>query len=197
MKTSQWPNYLSAARLGLMPAALVAAIQGSRPWFIGLLATALLTDALDGYLARRLHAESEFGRKLDSAADYLLLLTGIGGIALLWPETMRRELPWVIAGLVGFFAVVIYGFAVLGRAPCYHTWAAKILAVALALTLVPLLAGWTPLPFRIVQSLQVAGSVEELAIAMLIPWHEGQVPTIWHAWRLRQTRKAAGAKTAA
>ena len=191
MKTSQWPNYLSAARLGLMPAALMAAVMHSRPWFIGLVAGALLTDALDGYLARKLHAESEFGRKLDSAADYLLLLTGIAGIALLWPETMRRELPWVIAGLVGFFAVVIYGFVVLGRAPCYHTWATKVLAVALALTLVPLLADWTPLPFRIVQTLQVMGSVEELAIALLIPWYEGQVPTVWHAWRLRQERKNA------
>jgi phosphatidylglycerophosphate synthase len=192
MKASNWPNCLSAARLVLMPAALMAAICGSRIWFVALLVTALVTDALDGYLARRLKAESDFGRKLDSAADYLLLLTGVAGIALLWPDLMRRELPWVIAGLASFFAVVVYGFVRMGRAPCYHTWAAKVLAVGLALALVPLLAEWTPLPFRVVMALQVLGSMEELAIATLVPWHTGEVPTVWHAWKLRRARPPAG-----
>lgn len=189
MTPSNLPNYLSAARLVLMPAALVAAIGGSRRWFVALLVTSLVTDALDGFVARRLKAESDFGRKLDSAADYLLLLTGVAGIALLWPVLMHRELPWVIAGLASFFAVVFYGFVRLGRAPCYHTWAAKVLAVLLACSLVPLLAEWTPLPFRVVMVLQVLGSMEELVIAALVPWHEGEVPTVWHALRLRRERK--------
>jgi phosphatidylglycerophosphate synthase len=188
MKPSNLPNYLSAARLVMMPAALVAAIAGSRFWFVILLVTSLVTDALDGYLARRLKAESDFGRKLDSAADYLLLLTGIAGIALLWPVLMHRELPWVIAGLASFFAVVVYGFVRLGRAPCYHTWAAKALAVGLALALVPLLAEWTPLPFRVVMALQVLGSIEEIVIALLVPWREGEVATVWHALKLRRER---------
>ena len=52
------------------------------------------------------------------------MLIGIAGIALLWPDIMKRELPWVIAALGAFFAVIVYGFLRLGRAPCYHTWAA-------------------------------------------------------------------------
>jgi phosphatidylglycerophosphate synthase len=89
------PNLLSALRIALMPAVLLTAVGGSKPWFVGLLVAALLTDAFDGFLARRLHAESELGRKLDSFADYLVMITGIAGIALLWPDIMRRELPWV------------------------------------------------------------------------------------------------------
>lgn len=188
MSRSPWPNYLTATRIALMPAGLVTAIGGSRRWFVVLLVASLLTDALDGFLARRLKAETDFGRKLDSAADYLTLLTGIAGIALLWPDIMRRELPWVVAGLVAFFAVVVYGFARLGRAPCYHTWATKVLALALALVLVPLLAEWTAAPFHAVMALQVLGSLEELTIATLVPWHAGEVPTVWHAWRLRCER---------
>lgn len=188
MSRSHWPNYLTATRIALMPAVLVAALSGSRRWFVVLLIASLLTDALDGFLARRLKAETDFGRKLDSAADYLTLLTGIAGIALLWPGLMHHELPWVVAGLASFFAVVVYGFARLGRAPCYHTWATKVLAIALALALVPLLAEWTAAPFHVVMALQVLGSMEELIIATLVPWHTGEVPTMWHAWRLRRER---------
>src|SRR6185503_15245372 len=120
----------------------VSALVGSRLAFSILIATSLLTDALDGFLARRLNAFSEFGRKLDSAADYLTMVTGLAGIALLWPEIVKRELPWVVSGLAAFFAVIVYGFIRLGRAPCYHTWAAKAGAITCALALIPLLAAW-------------------------------------------------------
>ena len=186
-----WPNLLSATRIALVPAVLLVAIEGSRPWFLTLLTVSLLTDALDGFLARRLNALSELGRKLDSVADYLTMITGIAGIALLWPEIMHREVPWVAGGLVAFFAVVVYGFVRLGRAPCYHTWGAKAFAVLCAFSLVPLLAGWTAVPFHVAISLQMLAGVEELAIALLVPWHVGEVATVWHAWRMREARAAA------
>lgn len=183
---SHVPNLLSALRIALMPAVLMTAVGGSQRWFVGLLVVALLTDALDGFLARRLRAQSELGRKLDSWADYLTMITGIAGIAILWPAIMQRELAWVTTGLVAFFAVVIYGFVRLGRAPCYHTWASKILAVACALSMIPLLAEWSAVPFHVAMALLVACGVEELAIAQLVPRHTGEVPTVWHAWRMRR-----------
>lgn len=173
-----------------MPAVLTSAIAGSQVWFVVLLAASLATDTLDGYLARRLNAFSDLGRKLDSAADYITMFTGLAGIALLWPIIMRRELPWVVTVLVAFFAAVVYGFVRLGRAPCYHTWASKTMAVACALSLVPLLADWTPVPFHVVVVLQVLTGLEEIAIALLVPSHQGEMPTMWHAWRLRRESMA-------
>lgn len=192
-RRSSLPNLLSAARMLLMPTALTAALADSKTWFTVLLAAALATDAIDGLVARWLHAESDLGRKLDSAADYLTMLMGLAGIALLWPGIMHRELPWVAAGLTMFFAVIVYGFVRLGRAPCYHTWIAKVAAVAVAGSLVPLLAEWTPVPFHGAMILQVIGGVEELSIALMVPWHEGEVPTVWHAWRIRRRRSMAAA----
>ncbi|MDP3072732.1 MAG: CDP-alcohol phosphatidyltransferase family protein [Opitutaceae bacterium] len=191
MNPKRWPNLLTGTRIALSPAVLTAALAGSRPWFVALLATALLTDALDGWIARRFDAHSEFGRKLDSAADYLTLVTGLAGIALLWPDIMRRELPWIAAGLTAFFTVVVYGFIRLGRAPCYHTWVAKIGAVACALSLIPLLAGHSATPFHAAIVVQVIAGLEEIAIVLLLPRHEGAVATIWHALRLRRAQDAA------
>lgn len=184
------PNLLSALRIALMPALLLSALSGSKPWFLALVAISLSTDALDGFLARRLHAHSDLGRKLDSAADYLTMICGFAGIALLWPEIVHRELPWVGAGLIAFFGVIAFGFLRLGRAPCYHTWASKALAVFTALSLIPLLAGGSPLPFRIAMALEVAVAAEVIAIALIIPWHVGEVPTLWHAVLLRRASQA-------
>jgi phosphatidylglycerophosphate synthase len=187
-----WPNLLTATRIALMPAVLASAVAGSRPWFTALIAAALATDALDGFLARRLKAFSDFGRKLDSAADYVTLVTGVWGIALLWPEVMRRELPWVMTGMVAFFAVIVYGFVRLGRAPCYHTWASKAGAVVCPLTLVPLLSGGSALPFHASIVWLVLAGLEEIAIALLVPAHTGEMPTAWHALRRRRTHRVAG-----
>ncbi len=188
MSRSILPNFFSALRIALMPAVLLVAVGGSRPWFIGLVTVALLTDALDGFFARRLNAFSEFGRKLDSAGDYVTMITGTAGIALLWPEHMRRELPWVIAGFAAFFAVVVYGLVAFGRLLTYHTWLAKIGTFGCAVSLIPLLADWAIAPFHAMIGVQIAAAVEVVAIARLVPQHTGEMPTVWHAWR---TRRAA------
>jgi phosphatidylglycerophosphate synthase len=187
-----WPNIISATRIALTPAVLTSAMAGSKPWFVALVSASLLTDVLDGFLARRWNAFSDLGRKLDSAADYLTMITGLAGIAMLWPDIVRRELPWIVAALISFFAVIVYGFLRLGRAPCYHTWASKVGAVGCSLSMIPLLAGWSSLPFHLTTVLQVLGGIEEVVMVMLVPWHTGELPTIWHALRLRRERLQDG-----
>lgn len=184
-----WPNVFTALRVALAPAVLMMAMAGSRRGFIILLAIALSTDAIDGILARLLRADTDFGRKFDSLADYLMMLTGVAGIALLWPEIVRRELVWIASALGAFFAAVIYGFVRVGRAPCYHTWASKALAVLAALSVIPLLAEWSATPFHVVVVLQVIGGLEEMVIAVLVPHHVGEMPTVWHAWKVRTSGK--------
>jgi phosphatidylglycerophosphate synthase len=184
------PNLLSGARIALMPGVLLAALLGSRRAFVALIAVSLATDALDGFLARRLNAFSDLGRKLDSAADYVTLMTGVAGIAVLWPEAMQREIPWVAAGLCAFFAVLVFGFAKFGRPLGYHTWATKALAIAMAASMIPLLSGRTATPFHVLVLAQFVASAEQIAIALIVPNHVGEMPTLYHAWKLRRSGAA-------
>lgn len=192
-----WPNILTGTRIALMPEVILVAKAGWRGWFVTLLGIALITDVLDGYLARRLNAKSEFGRKLDSVADYLALFAGLAGIALLWPDVMRREWIWFVAVMTSFFAAMAFSFFRLGRAPCYHTWASKFTVAGCALSLIPLLAGRTATPAHIVATLQVLVGVEEVVIVLLVPWHVGEMKSAWHAWRLRQSANVRYATPAA
>jgi phosphatidylglycerophosphate synthase len=54
-------------------------------WWFGSIA---ITDLLDGFLARRLQAQSKLGRVLDPLADRLLMAAGLIGLLML------GRLPW-------------------------------------------------------------------------------------------------------
>ncbi|MEQ9453219.1 MAG: CDP-diacylglycerol--glycerol-3-phosphate 3-phosphatidyltransferase [Phycisphaeraceae bacterium] len=88
MKRAQIPNLLTVMRL-VMTVLVLAGLEvaeqtgwASAVWVaLGLFVVAALTDALDGYLARRWDVVSRFGRIVDPLADKLLILATAGYLA--------------------------------------------------------------------------------------------------------------------
>jgi len=181
------PNLLSLLRIVVLTPAMVAVAcaGGSRTWFLAFFGVALVTDALDGFLARRLKAQSDLGRRLDSWGDYLMTAAAAVGVWRLWPEVVHREWPWFVAVLVGCFAIVTYGLVRWRRVLGYHTWLAKLMAVLLPVSLVVLLAGWSAVPFHVAVVLQALCALEEQVIAFLLPGYSGEITSMWHARRMR------------
>jgi cardiolipin synthase (CMP-forming) len=112
MKHKFWtiPNVLSILRVVLIVPFLVVIFSdapNARWWGLFWLALAMLTDKLDGDIARWLHSESEWGRILDPLADKL----GVAAVAIvllvkgwipLWfvAVLLLRDLVILIGGLV-------------------------------------------------------------------------------------------------
>jgi len=74
------PNLLSLYRLISFPFILYIALIGNEKWFAILLCINLVTDILDGLIARQFNLKTDVGAKLDSLADnftYLLAFIGI------------------------------------------------------------------------------------------------------------------------
>lgn len=67
------PNLLSAARLAAAPFLFFLLWRQYWGWALWVIAFAALTDALDGFAARRLNAASRSGEVLDPVADKVLL----------------------------------------------------------------------------------------------------------------------------
>ena len=91
----QLPNALTIARLALIPVFVVLMLtaEGGHSWPAGIVfGIAGITDQIDGYLARRWHVESEFGRIFDPLADRLMI---DAAVILLF---VADHMPW--AGLV-------------------------------------------------------------------------------------------------
>jgi len=113
MSRSQLPNALTIARLVLLPvyAVLILTCDGGRSWPAAIVfGLAGVTDQIDGFLARRWHVESAFGKFVDPLADRLMIDTAV----LLLLHAGR--LPWVALLIPLRDLVVLVGTPiVLGR----------------------------------------------------------------------------------
>ena len=70
------PNILTMLRLLLVPCFLGASMQGMYSVAFVIFVSAAITDALDGWLARKFNVRSRFGAIMDPAADKTLMVCG-------------------------------------------------------------------------------------------------------------------------
>jgi CDP-diacylglycerol---glycerol-3-phosphate 3-phosphatidyltransferase len=136
---AQLPNALTVLRLALIPV-FVGLMLADDPanWAAGLVfAAAGITDQVDGFLARRWHVESQFGKVADPLADRLMI---DAAAIMLW---VTGRLPWYAAVVIlardalmiaGYRLVVNRGYEFeVTRVGKLATW---VLYLALGLVLV-------------------------------------------------------------
>lgn len=95
--TAVWtiPNAISALRIVLIVVFAILIASHRDGWAIAALASAAVSDFLDGYLARRWNQVTALGRILDPTADRLLTVAVVVGLAL------RSIIPgWLVAILL-------------------------------------------------------------------------------------------------
>lgn len=107
------PNFLTLTRMAMIPFLVIAISEGDYRLAVWTFLVAGLTDALDGFLARRFDARSVIGAYLDPIADKLLLTAAY--ITLTIPHGQSVAIPLWLAILTLFrdffimmMAVVLY-----------------------------------------------------------------------------------------
>src|SRR4030042_2402796 len=98
------PNALSLYRLLAFPVILGTIITKSEGLFIFLIISSLLTDFLDGLIARLFHMQTEIGARLDSVADVGTFIAAFLGIIIFKWEIIQEHF-WI---LVVFFSLNIF-----------------------------------------------------------------------------------------
>jgi CDP-diacylglycerol--glycerol-3-phosphate 3-phosphatidyltransferase len=152
-ESSPWnvPNALTAFRIVLVPVfAWMLLTHPDEPrWRLltaAVFTLAILTDSLDGYLARRHNLVTKFGKLADPIADKAL--TGMALICLSiigelwwWATVVILVREWGITILR--FAMLRYGVMAAGRGGKIKTF---VQAIAIILYLLPLgaVAAWSP-----------------------------------------------------
>jgi CDP-diacylglycerol--glycerol-3-phosphate 3-phosphatidyltransferase len=103
---AQLPNALTVGRLALIPVfvALMIKAGDSLSWPAGILfGVAGVTDQIDGFLARRWHVESRFGKVADPLADRLMIDSGL--ILLV----VYSRLPWPALAVIAARDLLLLG----------------------------------------------------------------------------------------
>ncbi|MBW1792262.1 MAG: CDP-alcohol phosphatidyltransferase family protein [Deltaproteobacteria bacterium] len=180
------PNMLSCLRLIIAPLLLYLAWNGKTTLFLIFLITALITDCLDGYIARRLNQTSELGARLDSLGDNFIYVTVPLAIWWLRPDIIQREGVWVTIVLFSYIMPVICGFLKFKQLICYHTWGAKLSAVLLSVSIILMMINGPSLPFRISSLVFLLTAIEEISMTFILPAWQADVPTFIHAIRIRK-----------
>jgi cardiolipin synthase len=98
------PNLISSIRILLVAPTAVALAHHRLETTIALFGAAALSDAADGFLAKRYGWQSELGAVLDPAADKLLLATVFITLAYL-----KLVPPWLMAVAVARDAIIVLG----------------------------------------------------------------------------------------
>ena len=174
------PNIHSLLRLALVPVLVGLASAQRGDIFLVVLAVSLLSDVLDGYLARKLGLVSELGAKLDSWGDILTYAAMILGLHLIWPDIFDKQAEFLFAAMMSFILPTLLAFRKFGAYPSYHTWGAKLAAVLMAPAYYVLILADADSFFRVVILFHLLVAAEEMAITFILNRPRSNVGSVFY-----------------
>ena len=153
---THWPNVISILRIAGSVSLLFCDVKGWPFWSLYVLCG--LSDLLDGWLARRLHAESKTGAILDSVSDIIFVACCAIGLS---PVLAIPTWLWIWAGIIVTIKIInqLSALVVCKRFCFPHTLANKLTGFLLFLT-VPTMF-WSMIPISIVAALATFAAVQE------------------------------------
>lgn len=164
------PNVLSAYRLTVVPVILWAIATGRRDAFFILICVSLVTDILDGWIARHFHLETEFGARLDTLADDATYLTAFLGLVVL-----DQEFVWthrVAFGLLLLFKLTPIGISLIrfGRTTSLHLYSSKATGYVQGFLIFSYyVAGYSAWYFCFTIAFSLLAYTEKLVILLIVP----------------------------
>lgn len=181
------PWMLVWLRLMLAPLLLALALWApSRAGFALCLSLALLSDYLDGVLARHWGTATVNLRRFDSAADSAFWLAALAAVWMLYPNVLHRASAPLLVLFALELARYVLDWLKFGREASYHMWSAKIWALSLfAGFFVLLVVQRDDALVTVAITVGIVSDLEGLFISLLLPAWRCDVPSVFHAWRLR------------
>lgn len=122
-------DWFSFYRLASAPLLLVLLWFVERELFTWFLLISYSTDAIDGFLARRLKISSPRGSQLDSMGDQITLFIGLIGLFVFENEFIKENLILIIIAFIPYIVQMIIAYLKYGKATAFHTYLAKLSAV--------------------------------------------------------------------
>ncbi len=165
---------------------MLALYQPDHLAFGACLVLAFVSDIFDGIIARRLGVATPNLRRLDSIADSVFYLAAVFAVWHVSPAVILDHLDALLvpAGLEA--SRYVFDLAKFRREASYHMWSSKLWGIFLFVGFFSLLAlGVSGLPVTLAIYLGIVADLEGLAISIVLRERKNDVPTLYHALRLR------------
>ena len=183
------PNIISTLRILTAPWLLCAAWMGYGKIFLGLLLFSLISDVIDGYLARKFNATSELGAKLDTWGDMATYLTVPLCAWWLIPDLVRKEFVFVLIVIASYVIPIFVSLLKFRKTAYYHTWIAKCAAGLMSASVFIIFIAEITWPFRVAALVQVVVAFEGILITIQLPELRSNIKSYWHLKREKTTKQ--------
>lgn len=183
------PYILIAVRFILAPIILLLAdFKGEESRFLILILMyfGLLTDIFDGIIARKVGVSSEKLRRLDSQTDLIFWLSLGFASYFLNPELIKDEWKGILLIFIMEALCYLVSFLKFGKETCTHAFLSKMWGLSLLIALTYLIGfqqtGWA---FYLTIVLGFISHIDVILIILLLPKWQYDVPSSYHAWKIR------------
>lgn len=184
------PNMISAYRLIIDPVILYFIISGRENLFAIFLIINLLSDALDGFLARRLKQETELGARLDGFADNFTYVLAFIGIFVFKMDDIRPHMVSFIIMITMLVSTVIVSLIKFRKFPSYHLYTTKIGGYIEGIFFISLFTiGFITPYYYFMASWAIMGAIECIAINLLIPEMRTDIKGLYWVLKEKKAKK--------
>ncbi len=186
------PYILIALRFILAPVILSLSYfmgEKSRLLILIMMYFGLLTDIFDGIIARKTGVSSEKLRRLDSQTDMIFWLSLGFAAYFLNPDLIKNE--WIGVMIILGMEALCYmvSWMKFGKETCTHAFLSKMWGLSLLITFTYLIgfqeAGWA---FYLTVALGFIAHVDVILIILILPKWQYDVPSSYHAWKIRKRK---------
>lgn len=161
--------------------------ETSRMAIVILMYFGLLTDIFDGIIARKVGVSSEQLRRLDSQTDLVFWLSIGFASYFLSPSIIQKH--WKSISLIFIMEALCYLISLIkfSKETCTHAFLSKMWGLSLLMAFTAIIgfqhAGFA---FYLCIILGFISHLDVILIALILPKWQHDVPSCYHAWRIRQ-----------
>jgi cardiolipin synthase (CMP-forming) len=164
------PNVLSAYRILALPFITWSIAQDNKQLYITLLSINLVTDILDGFIARMFKLETELGARLDSLADVGTYIMAFAGMIVLESEFVNEHaLPFIIV-MTLYALPQLISLLRFRRATSFHLYSSKITGYVQGIFMFSyFLFGYSAWYFYLMIGISCMAYIEALVLVVSLP----------------------------
>lgn len=184
------PNVLSFYRLISFPFLLYLALAKMENIFVLLFVINLITDILDGLIARMFHQTSELGARLDSIADLGTFILATIGIFVFKLDDFRPYLTSFTVFLVLFLSTDLFSLIKFKRISSFHLYSWKISGYILgSFFLILFTVGFFPLFYWFAIGWGILSFIEHLLVQLFLTEMKSNQKGLYWVLRSRKQNK--------
>ncbi|GAA4884333.1 CDP-alcohol phosphatidyltransferase family protein [Flaviramulus aquimarinus] len=186
-------DWFSFYRILAAPMLIALICLDQRLVFSWFLLISYSTDAIDGFLARKLKITSPRGSQLDSIGDQITFAIGLVGLFYFEKTFILKHLIIIVIAFMPYLVQMIIAYLKYGKTTAFHTYLAKFSAVVQsAFILWSLFFNPEQVLFYIMITVGILETVEEIILIFLYDNWVSDVKSIFFVYRDKRRLKKKG-----